>query len=140
MRKQSVLPGKTYANALPLAAGLVLSALLVVACDRMLPEPEARVPEASAPPAPRRAQAPAPPAMPPREALSDAAITERIRQSLLADPAMRGADISVSTDRGVVTLVGLVNAPEQMAVASAYAQRQDGVVRVDNHLSPATLQ
>ena len=37
----------------------------------------------------------------------------------------------------VLTLAGLVKSPEQTAIASAYAQRQDGVMRVDNHLSPA---
>ena len=81
-------------------------------------------------PEPHRAQMPAP------EALTDAAITGRIGEALRADPAMRGADVSVNTDRGVVVLSGTVKSTEQTGVASAHAQSQDGVVRVENHLRP----
>jgi osmotically-inducible protein OsmY len=48
---------------------------------------------------------------------------------------MSGADVSVNTDHGVVTLTGNVKSQEQTAIASAHAQRQDGVMRVDNHLT-----
>jgi len=37
----------------------------------------------------------------------------------------------------VVVLSGTVKSHEQTGVASAHAQRQDGVLRVDNHLMPA---
>jgi len=90
-------------------------------------------------------QGPAPPAsasqpapanvLPPAEALTDPAITGKIRASLMTDPAMGGADVSVNTDRGVVSLTGVVASQEQAAVASAHAQREDGVMRVDNHLA-----
>lgn len=73
--------------------------------------------------------------LPPAEALTDTVITARIRDGLLTDPAMRGADVSVNTDHGVVSLTGLVASQEQAAVASTHAQRQDGVMRVDNHLA-----
>jgi hyperosmotically inducible periplasmic protein len=53
----------------------------------------------------------------------------------LADSAMAGADVSVNTDAGVVTLTGTVKSQEQAAIASAHAQHYDGVMRVDNHLS-----
>jgi len=53
----------------------------------------------------------------------------------MTDPAMGGADVSVNTDRGVVSLTGVVASQEQAAVASAHAQREDGVMRVDNHLA-----
>jgi hyperosmotically inducible protein len=74
--------------------------------------------------------------MPPAEALSDSAITSRIAAALQADPAMKGADVSINTDKGVVVLSGTVASHEQTGVASAHAQRQDGVLRVDNHLRP----
>ena len=74
--------------------------------------------------------------MPPAEALTDAAITNRISLALRADPAMSGADVSINTDKGVVVLSGTVKSHEQTGVASAHAQRQDGVLRVDNHLRP----
>jgi osmotically-inducible protein OsmY len=68
------------------------------------------------------------------EPLNDVALAGRIRASLLADPALAGADISVNADRGVVVLTGTVKSQEQVAIASAHAQREDGVMRVDNHL------
>ena len=74
--------------------------------------------------------------MPAAEALTDAAITQRITAALQADPAMKGADVSINTDKGVVVLSGKVQSHEQTGVASAHAQRQDGVLRVDNHLRP----
>ena len=85
------------------------------------------------------AQAPAStttaPLPPPADELADPAITRKIRASLLLDPALAGSDVSVNTDHGVVSLTGLVSSQEQVAVASAHAQREDGVVRVDNHLA-----
>lgn len=74
--------------------------------------------------------------MPPPQALTDAAITGKVRNALVADPGMAGADVSVNTDNGVVVLAGTVLSHEQTGIASAHAQRQEGVVRVDNHLRP----
>lgn len=73
--------------------------------------------------------------LPPPEALTDPVITGRIKASLITDPAMMGSDVSVNTTHGVVDLTGIVASQEQLAIASAHAQRQDGVMRVDNHLS-----
>ena len=73
--------------------------------------------------------------LPPPEALSDPVITAKVKASLMADPAMAGSDVSVNTDRGVVSLTGMVASQEQAAVAAAHAQRQDGVMRVDDHLA-----
>jgi hyperosmotically inducible protein len=92
-------------------------------------------------PAPAAEAPPAQPAaprtqMPAREALTDSAITGRIGAALQADPAMQGADVSVNTDNGVVVLSGTVKSHEQTGVASAHAQRQDGVLRVENNLKP----
>jgi hyperosmotically inducible protein len=70
-----------------------------------------------------------------REALSDTAIAGKITASILTDPSLTGADISVNTDRGVVNLAGNVKSQEQAAIASIHAQREDGVMRVDNHLA-----
>ena len=132
---------------LSFALGALLVASSRVACER----PDSRDSTSastdsgntSAPmnvPMPRAETAPVPAVsvpVPPREALADTVITARIKAALLTDPAMQGADVSVNTDRGVVVLAGLVKSPEQTAIASAYAQRQDGVMRVDNHLAPA---
>ena len=73
--------------------------------------------------------------LPPSEALDDGVISARIRAALLVDPAMGSSDVSVNTDHGVVTLTGVVASREQAAIASAHAQSQDGVMRVDDHLA-----
>jgi osmotically-inducible protein OsmY len=75
--------------------------------------------------------------LPSADALADPVITAKIRAGMLADPQLRGADISVNTNQGVVNLTGSVVSQEQAAVASSYAQREDGVMRVDNHLAVA---
>ena len=119
---------------------------LLAACGRVgqdsrLPPPaaldRAQAPNAEAQP-PAQAAPPAPPpvAMPAPEALTDEAITTRIGAEIKADPAMEGADVSVNTDHGVVILSGTVKSHEQTGVASAHAQRQDGVLRVENNLRP----
>ena len=59
----------------------------------------------------------------------------RIQSSILSDPGMAGSDVSVSAIHGVVSLTGNVASQEQVAIASAHAQREDGVMRVDNHLA-----
>ena len=74
-----------------------------------------------------------------REALSDTAITGRVKAAILTDPALAGTDISVNTDSGVVTLTGTVKTQEQAAIASVHAQGHDGVMRIDNHLSTLPL-
>jgi hypothetical protein len=96
--------------------------------------PQQSAPRDAAPPteAPRATLAPA---SPQRDTLSDTVITGKIKAAILTDPGMTGADVSVNTDRGVVALAGSVKSQEQIAIASAHAQRQDGVLRVDNHLA-----
>ena len=130
---------------------LIAAACVLGACGRPDPQASAASPAAleeaatrrAAPTSPPQSAPPAPPVAPERvvmpapEALSDAAITGRIESALRADPAMAGADVSINTDRGVVVLSGTVKSHEQTGVASAHAQRQDGVLRVDNHLMPA---
>ncbi len=71
----------------------------------------------------------------PLDPISDGAIAARVRASILGDPGMAGTDVSVTSDHGVVTLLGTVRSQEQIAIASAYAQREDGVMRVDDELS-----
>jgi hypothetical protein len=98
---------------------------------------DASSPYPSAVAAPAEAPAPTPRADSlSREALSDTAISSRTRSAIVGDPAMAGADVSVNTDRGVVSLTGTVKSHEQAAIASSIAQRNDGVMRIENHLSP----
>ncbi len=142
---------KMNQSATLLLASLFALAAATTGCDRSGPgEPEPSTytrngPEQPPAPASPRAAAPAgaqgagaPPTLAtaaPRDTLSDTMITGKIKAALLSDPGMTGADVSVSTDKGVVALEGTVKSPEQMAIASAHAQRQDGVMRVDSRLS-----
>lgn len=127
---------------LPLVITSFAVATLAIACERADSplstrgaggEDVARQPAVAAAPAPA-AQRPVAP-IPPAETLTDTMITGRIKTALLSDPGMKGADVSVQTNKGVVTLVGTVKSHEQTGIASAHAQRQDGVLRVDNDLT-----
>ncbi|HZZ93881.1 MAG TPA: BON domain-containing protein [Usitatibacter sp.] len=102
-------------------------------------------PAAPAATVPSEAAAPAQPALPLRTAepalalpgtsAADQEATASILSAIRSDPGMAGADVSVNTDSGVVTLTGVVRNREQAALASAYANRPFGVLRVDNVLS-----
>jgi len=72
--------------------------------------------------------------MPASGTLADTFITGQVKAALLTDPSLAGADVSVNTNRGVVSLTGRVKSREQAAIASAHAQGEDGVMRVENTL------
>ncbi len=134
----------------------ILSAMAAMAamagCDRS-PSSEAepsmytrngpeQAPSALRPASPRASAVPLPGGAPaslataaPRDTLTDTVITGKIKAAILSDPGMQGADVSVSTDKGVVVLEGTVKSQDQTGIASAHAQRQDGVMRVDSHLA-----
>ena len=143
MRQETPSECKALPKSFPLAAGALVAAALLGGCDRPSVQ-QAQMPVSARPTqeTEHRAQfvvstaSQAAPMQPPsREALTDTAITGRITAAILTDPNMNGSDVSVITDHGVVALAGQVKTPEQTAIASAHAQRQDGVMRVDNHLS-----
>lgn len=144
----------TRSNRSRLRVAVAMSAaLLAVGCDRPVARvatPSVETPSRSSLAAARpasellrdsdaAARSPAVPYVPiaSSEAIADTVITGRIRAAVFGDPAMAGADISVNTDRGVVVLAGSVKSHEQAGIASSYAQRQNGVMRVDNQLSLA---
>jgi hypothetical protein len=143
MKQPSEHPSNSSFQTLPLVATAFALSTLVIACERVDSPLSTRGANGnggtsqaavSAAPPPRAAERlPAP--IPPPEALTDTMITGRIQTALLSDPGMKGADVSVQTNKGVVTLVGTVQTHEQTGIASAHAQRQDGVVRVDSELS-----
>ena len=143
MRQETPSRRKALPKFFPLAVGALVAAALLGACDR----PAVQQAETPVPPRLTRETAQgaqlsvseAPRTVPlqlsSRETLTDTVITGRINAAIRTDPGMAGSDVSVITDRGVVALAGQVKTPDQTAIASAHAQRQDGVMRVDNHLS-----
>ena len=128
-----------------LYAALCAAAMLVLtACDRPI-DPASGAPadpgtavQAAAKPAPPAdaptKQRPAQPVVPDRPP-SDREITASAANAMRGDPALAGADLSVMTSHGVVSLTGTVRSPEQVAAAEARAQSPSGVMRVETHLA-----
>ena len=67
--------------------------------------------------------------------VSDTLITGKVKTAITADNGMKDSDISVKTENGVVTLTGSVKSPDQVTLAAALAQRQEGVSRVENQVA-----
>ena len=128
-----------------LCAALLLAAACERPAEQVIPTRGENLSRNPSPPATQvanelaREAPPAPPAtaLPNAAAISDTTIAGRVKAELLTDPGMDGADVSVSADHGVVALAGTVSSYEQAAIASAHAQQQDGVMRVDNQLTLA---
>ena len=66
--------------------------------------------------------------------VSDGAVTAKIKAQFLANTDLRAAEITVSTNNGVVTLSGTVPSHELRALAVDLARHTGGVVRVDDQL------
>jgi hyperosmotically inducible protein len=65
--------------------------------------------------------------------VTDSAITSAIKAQFLANGAVRGAEISVDTNNGVVTLGGTATA-DVAKLARDMARHTDGVKRVDDQI------
>jgi hyperosmotically inducible protein len=68
----------------------------------------------------------------------DAVITMRIQAKYAEDDVVKGRDIDVDTDDGVVTLKGSVDTRHERDTAEQLARETDGVKRVVNELKVAT--
>lgn len=144
MQQEPASARNTSSPILPLVVAAFAGATLAIACERPdsranAPTPLASERVAMSSPAPARPDIGATPAaaMPvvPPDGLTDTVISGRVKAAMLTDPAMAGADVSVNTEHGVVRLTGTVKSHEQAGIASAHAQRQDGVMGVDSHIS-----
>lgn len=69
------------------------------------------------------------------EVMTDGWITSRIHERFVGEDLLKGSDISVDTDKHVVTLTGTVVAKTGRARASTVAMRTEGVHRVINRLT-----
>jgi hyperosmotically inducible protein len=65
---------------------------------------------------------------------TDAAVTSDIKSRLEASQLLRHADVDISTDAGVVTLVGVVPSEFAKSRAIELAKTTPGVVRVNDML------
>ncbi len=68
------------------------------------------------------------------QAIDDTAITTAIKGKYLADDTLKGLDISVETEQGVVMLTGSVQNDAAKELATTIAQGVDGVTSVNNQL------
>ncbi len=67
--------------------------------------------------------------------VADTILTGKVKAAITADNGMKDSDISVKTENGLVTLTGTVKSQDQVTLASALAQRQEGVSRVENQVA-----
>lgn len=67
-------------------------------------------------------------------ALGDTGITAAVKTALAADPSLSALKIDVSTDAGVVSLVGPAPDAKSRDRAAVLAAAPEGVLRVDNRL------
>lgn len=68
--------------------------------------------------------------------VDDTEITARVKAAILAEPGLKTLQISVATAKGVVTLSGSVDTPQDGDRARALASAVLGVRDVDNRLQP----
>ena len=134
-------------------AALGLLALGTAACDRPTtqttaangstaststtpsPSTSTATPDAASPNAPATANMAPGPAGDASGAVSETVTTGKIKAAIASDAGLKDSDISVTTQNGVVTLSGTAKSQDQVSMATALAQRQDGVVRVENNIA-----
>jgi hyperosmotically inducible periplasmic protein len=69
------------------------------------------------------------------EVMTDGWITTRVHERFITEDLLKGSDISVSTEKHVVTLKGTVMGQAGRAKATTIARRTEGVRRVVNQLT-----
>jgi hyperosmotically inducible protein len=68
-------------------------------------------------------------------AISDSAITTKVKANFLGDERLKGSHIKVTTTNGVVTLTGSATGSDSKAAAEDIAKDVDGVKSVDDELT-----
>jgi osmotically-inducible protein OsmY len=70
-------------------------------------------------------------------AMSDSAVTTKVKAQILGNTTLREADIAVTTNNGVVTLSGRVPSQEARNLAVDLVRNTGGVARVEDRLEVA---
>lgn len=66
--------------------------------------------------------------------VDDATMTTSVQGKLTSDKASNFTRIDVDTERGVVTLTGVVRTAEEKSRAEVLARKVDGVTKVNNNI------
>ena len=74
------------------------------------------------------------PALAAERQVDDASISAGVKAAIAAEPALKGSEIQVDTEHGVVQLSGFVSSAEDVATAAAVARTVKGVQSVRNDL------
>ena len=72
-------------------------------------------------------------------AITDTAVTAKVKAKLLDDTRLKGSKISVTTTNGAVTLTGSAPNSDAAAAAKQLAQSVDGVKSVDDQVNTPSL-
>ena len=72
------------------------------------------------------------------ETVSDASISTAVQSKLTADRVSNFTRVDVDTERGVVSLTGVVQSADQKAHAAELARQVNGVKKVNNNLQYRT--
>lgn len=72
-------------------------------------------------------------------AVSDTAITAKVKARYMDDARLKGSDISVSTADGNVTLTGTAPSSKASKAAEELARHVDGVIGVNNRINAPTV-
>jgi hyperosmotically inducible periplasmic protein len=73
------------------------------------------------------------------ETMDDTAINSRVQGKLTGDKLSNFSRIDVDTDRGIVTLSGVVHTAEEKARATELTRQVSGVTKVYNNLQIQTM-
>ena len=68
-------------------------------------------------------------------AMSDTAVTAKVKSSFVGDDRLKGSHIKVMTTNGVVTLTGTAPTSDSKSAAEELAQKVNGVKSVDDQVS-----
>jgi hyperosmotically inducible protein len=74
------------------------------------------------------------------QTIDDATVTASVQKKLMGDKLSNFARISAGTDRGVVTLRGMVSSEEEKSRAEDLVRQVPGVTRVENILSIRSIK
>jgi hyperosmotically inducible protein len=72
-------------------------------------------------------------------AITDTAITAKVKAQFVGDKRLKGSDISVTTTNGVVSLTGSAPSSDAATTAKQLASSVDGVKSVDNQVNTPSL-